>query len=412
MTEKLRRIMQRQSETRERLNALMAKDEPTDAETRETDDLRGRAQTIEVELREALAEPETATDPGEPGGVTVDAETRERLEIRSRTGVAEYINAAICGRAVDGAAAEYAAAVGVPAMGHLPLSIFPAGQPETRAITPGPAVDGVSQPVVPYVFERTASAALGIQMPTTGAGQVQIPRIRTAPPADTVAKDGAAPSTAAAVALDSESPKRITGQFEIRVEDLAVYAALEEVLGEAIRGAVGNELDEQTFNGSNASGDLDGLFRQAADVAVAGAAESYSSGIARFAAFVDGKHAYDLSDVRAVIGPATFARYMSVFANTNKGDLTLFDYLASKLGSLRVSDRMPAVAGTGQKGIVTLNAGPSPIRIYVWSALEIVRDPYTGAAAGKVVLTATALVSDVYVPHGQSMVKEIHPKLS
>ena len=103
---------------------------------------------------------------------------------------------------------------------------------------------------------------------------------------------------------------------------------------------------------------------------------------------------------------------MSVFANTNKGDLTLFDYLASKLGSLRVSDRMPAVAGTGQKGIVTLNAGPSPIRIYVWSALEIVRDPYTGAAAGKVVLTATALVSDVYVPHGQSMVKEIHPKLS
>ena len=40
---------------------------------------------------------------------------------------------------------------------------------------------------------------------------------------------------------------------------------------------------------------------------------------------------------------------------------------------------MAAIANKGQKGIVTLNAGPSPIRIYVWSALEIVRDPYSGA---------------------------------
>ena len=91
MNEKLRRIMARQSETRERLNALLAIDEPSDAETRELTDLRGKAQGLETELREALAEPETATDPGEPGSVTVDAETRERLEIRGRLYVSEDV---------------------------------------------------------------------------------------------------------------------------------------------------------------------------------------------------------------------------------------------------------------------------------------------------------------------------------
>ena len=58
-----------------------------------------------------------------------------------------------------------------------------------------------------------------------------------------------------------------------------------------------------------------------------------------------------------------------------------------------------------------MNASPSPIRVYVWNALEIVRDPFSGAGAGKVTLTATALVSEVYAPHGNSQIKEIHPKL-
>ena len=87
---------------------------------------------------------------------------------------------------------------------------------------------------MPYVFQRSAAESLGIQMPTHGPGSVQIPRVTTAPPADTLAKDGAAPSAAAVIALDSKTPKRISGQFEVRVEDLAVYPELENVLGEAL----------------------------------------------------------------------------------------------------------------------------------------------------------------------------------
>ena len=31
--------------------------------------------------------------------------------------------------------------------------------------------------------------------------------------------------------------------------------------------------------------------------------------------------------------------------------------------------------------------------------LQVIRDPYSGAGAGKVTITATALVSPLYVPH-------------
>ena len=185
---------------------------------------------------------------------------------------------------------------------------------------------------------------------------------------------------------------------------------LEAALSEAMQGSLSNELDEQTFNG--AAGELDGLFTQATAVSAASAVETYVTGIGRFAALVDGRHAYTLADVRAVIGSKTFALYAGVFANTNKGDVSLFDYLTRMLGSIRVSDRVPGVSSSAQKGIVVLSASSTPPKIHVWDAMQIVRDPYSGAGAGKVTLTATALVSPLYIPHGTSQVKEVHPKLS
>ena len=398
----LQKLQVRQSEIRESINKLLGNDSRSETEQGELEKLTAEAQKLEPEIRAAiLVEP----DPETTITKTSDPEQRERIELRSKTGLADFLSAAAGGREVSGAAREYAASVGCSPLNRLPLDIFRNGQPETRAVTAGPAVDGPVEPAVPYVFESSAAATLGIQMPQHGPGAVQVPRVTTAPPADTLAKDAAAPSTAAVIALDSQTPKRISGQFEVRAEDLAVFPALEAVLGESIRGALSNELDEEVFNGAAAG--LNGLFTQAANVAVAGAVETYATGVGRFAGLVDGEHAYSLDDVRCVVGPSTFALYAGLIS----GGVPLTDYLESKLGSFRVSSRMPAVASKGQKGVVTLNGGPSPIRVYVWNALEIVRDPYSGAGAGKVTLTATALVSEVYIPHGTSQVKEIHPKL-
>ena len=396
-------IQVRLSECRQRLNELLQVETRSEDETTELERLTSEVSVKEPELRAALA---AAPDPQEVVTATGDPETRERLEIRSKTGLADFLSAAAAGREVVGAAREYADAVGCAPLNRVPLDIFTDGQPEVRAISVGPAVDGPVEPAIPFVFKRSAAASLGIQMPTHGAGAVQIPRVTTAPPADTLAKDAAAPSTAAVIALDSQTPKRISGEFQIRTEDLAVYPALEAVLMESIRGSLSNELDNEVFNGVAAG--LNGLFLQAADVAVAGAVETFATGIGRFAALVDGEHAYSLSDVRAVVGPSTFAKYMGLISD----GVPLADYLEQKLGSFRVSNRMPALASHGQKGIVTLNGGPSPIRVYVWNSLEIIRDPFSSAGTGQITITATALVSEVYAPYGTDQIKEIHPKLT
>ena len=398
----LQGLQVKQSEVREKICKLLALETRTEEQDGELVRLTAEGQKIEPEIRAAIvAQP----DENEVITKTGDPEQRERAAIRSRTGLADFLSAAASGREVSGAAREYADAVGCAPLNRLPLDIFGNGTPETRAITAGPAIDGPVQPAVPFVFQRSAAESLGIQMPMHGPGRVQIPRVTTAVPTDTLAPDAAAPVSAAVITLDSKTPKRISGQFEVRAEDLAVYPELEQVLMESIRGSLANELDNETFNGVAAG--LNGLFLQAVDVTKASTLETYSSGIARFAALVDGSHAYSLADLRCVVGSSTYANYMGLISD----GVPLADYLETKLGSFRVSNRMPALLDKGQRGIVTLNGGPSPIRIYVWNALEIIRDPYSGAGTGKIVLTATALVSEVYAPHGTSQIKEIHPKL-
>ena len=184
---KAQELQVRELEIREAINKLLGTpdaDRPDDYAA-QLDVQTAAMAKLTPELRAALAaepEPEIRLVPAG------DAETRERRSILGKTGLADFLAAAAGGRAVSGAAAEYAAACGTADTGRIPLAIFRDRAPETRAITPGPAVDAPPQPTVPYVFERSAAMALGVMMPTVPPGQVQIPRVSTAPPADTLAK--------------------------------------------------------------------------------------------------------------------------------------------------------------------------------------------------------------------------------
>ena len=181
-------IQGRQSELRSRLAVLAGMDTRTTDEESELTTVETKLSGCEPELRTALAAA-TAEDDSARTVQTTDPEGRERLELRAKTGLADFLRAAAGGTSVTGAAAEYADACGVPASGHLPMALFAPTAPtnthlhiptvETRAVTPGPAVKGMLQPVVPFVFERSAAASLGIMMPTVPMGQVQIPKICT-----------------------------------------------------------------------------------------------------------------------------------------------------------------------------------------------------------------------------------------
>ena len=404
---KLQKIQLRQSEVRSRVRGLLDVETRDDSQDRMLADLTGEATTLETELRAALATDDTERRTVE----TPDAEYRERMQIRAKCGISDYLRAAATGSEVTGAAGEFSAAYGVPTYAKMPTAMLDEPEIERRAITPGPAVDGPAMPAVPFLFQRTAAAQiLGVQFRTVTAGQVQIPKITVAPPVAAVAKDGAAPVTAGTITLVTRSAKRLSGQLQIRVEDMAIYPPLEDELRLSLQSQIGNVMDDQAIAGNGSGANLTGLFKTAADVSAAAAVETYATGIARLGALVDGENAYSLSDVRVLVGSATFGAFLGLFASN--GSIPLWDYLSNSLGAIRASNRVPAVSGNSQKGICVLSGSTDPIAIYVWNSMDLTRDPFSGAGSGTVTVTATSLLSDIHVPHGAAQVKEIHPKLS
>ena len=131
---------------------LAAQETRTADEETELTAVETKLSGCEPELRSALAAA-AAEDDTARTVETTDPENRERLELRGKTGIGDFLSAAAVGGPVTGAAAEYAAACGVPVGGYLPMAIFAGSAPtvETRAITPGPAVKGMRcSPTVPY----------------------------------------------------------------------------------------------------------------------------------------------------------------------------------------------------------------------------------------------------------------------
>ena len=404
------RIELKRSEIRQRLGAIaeLEGEALTDDVQSERDGLMTELRSSENQLQAAI-QAEAAES---AKAVTEPTETRERRELRGKARVSDFLTSALTGRPVTGASGEYADAVGVP--GFMPLDLLEGPEPEERAVTPGPADDTVTatQPTVPFAFSRTDSAALGIFMPLVAPGEQHYPALTTQPPAGPKAADGAAAQTAAAFTLTKRDPKRITGQFLIRLEDLALMPSMEDDLRRGIASAMADSLDSQVIGGDGSAPNLSGLFNQSTNVAVDGTKETFGTAIERFAGVVDGKHANGFGDIRALIGVATFKLYAALFANSNKGDISAYDHLTSKLGMLRVSTRVPAVASNGQKAMAVLTAQGQPITVPVWRGVELIVDPYTQAAKGQRVVTAISLVGSPFIPHGAAQVIEVHPKLS
>ena len=72
-------------------------------------------------------------------------------------------------------------------------------------------------------------------------------------------------------------------------------------------------------------------------------------------------------------------------------------YLDTHTGGVRMSDRIPDVASSIQPGIVRLGMRPMCVVSVVWGGVTLIRDIYSGAASGEIVVTALQLIGDVHV---------------
>ena len=188
---KLSELQLRQSEIRERINALLSKTDRTEEEATELREATDSAQKLEPEIRAALVIEDEADKLAREA--SPDPELRERLELRGRVSFARYLNVNARGGLPDGAEGELNAACKVPGAA-IPFDVWEPTleqrQREQRALTPAPSTGtGVTvQPILPAIFDPSIAPMLRVDLPSVGSGAYSEMTISTAPDAVAVAK--------------------------------------------------------------------------------------------------------------------------------------------------------------------------------------------------------------------------------
>ena len=270
------RLTIRASEIRQRLNTIagLEGDALTDEIRAESDKLGDEYRDVETKLRAAVA---SDPDPGETRvSLPVDAEERERQELRGKVTLADYIGVTVAqgdAGSVDGEAREYAAAEGCPGM--VPITMLGptaeqreaqhAAGVEHRNVTPAPGdanVPHTHAPIVPMLFDRSVATFLGVEMPTVGTGIQSYPVLGTSVTAGMATEDAAAVQSAGAFTVTDADPRRLGGSFLIRKEDIAKLPSLEASLRDNLSMVLSDEADKQFVTGDGTSPNLNGILQQ------------------------------------------------------------------------------------------------------------------------------------------------------
>ena len=398
------KIRLRLSQVRQRLNKIAGLE--GDAFT---DEIRSEAESLQTEYADLetrhqaaiVAEGEPEKRPAAP-----DAEMRERIELRSRASLGNYLVAALRGRRVDGAEAELQSAAGIG--DGIPLELWDVPiETLADAATGAPGTVGVNlDRIRPAVFANSIAPRLGIEMPRVQSGTYASATITTSLSAGSKAKGGAAEATAAGFTVTGATPKRISARLGIRIEDVAAVgqANFESVLRENLSLVLSDELDDQAINGAagNSGADLKGIFNALTDPSAPGAdVAGFDTFVEAFAGGIDGLWASRMNEVAIVCGPETYRLSAKAFRdvgtnNGHRGDVAFADYAMSKFGGWWTNKRMPDKAAHVQQAILH-RKGRSGMRTAVcphWNEISI-DDIYSGSAQGERYFTMHVLLGDV-----------------
>ena len=266
------------------------------------------------------------------------------------------------------------------------------------ASTAGPvstAIPAVQRGLIQRVFARSICAFLGVEFPQIERGAANYIAVTSGVSPEVKAAGAAKDAEAATFTTASLEPKRLTARYRIRVEDIARVNGYEDGLRRDLTDALADKMDERALNSTN---DIDGFFDMLADAVDPAAEDTFESYAAKAASGVDGKFAGDLTEVKLAVGAATFRHMAAELAmNTSR---TVLDYFAERTGGLRASANMPAAVATGnpvdkivQGGLLYRAGGmggPDAVAP-VWNGIEVIRDPYSAAGNGEVILTAHML---------------------
>ena len=245
---KLGELQLKQSELREKINALLNKESRTEEETAELREATDSAQKLELELRAAIVIEDEADKNAREA--SLDPEALELRQLTDRSNLGSILGAAVEKRSADGAEAELQQHHGLAA-NQFPLELLRL-RPEERALTPAPTNVEVEQDaIVQPVFADSAGAHLGIYQPTVAMGDAVFP-VLTSRPAVRGPFTGENDAAETTGAFDSEllAPSRLQASFLWKRTDAARFTAMDSALRMALNEGLAEKADQEIVNGS------------------------------------------------------------------------------------------------------------------------------------------------------------------
>ena len=355
------RIAIEMSSKREALNALLALDELSDEQRAEMGTLTTRMQQLEVEARAAILAEDVPTITTTTG---TDTEGRELRSVIDRANVGAIFEAALEHRATTGQRRSYRLTFTLPRM----PSRSPCWKPVRSLPAPGQVAQNQSA-IIPGVFPMSCAAFLAVDMPTVAVGDAVYPVLTTNADAGTPAEHAAQAETTGAFSASVLTPGRIQASFFYSREDQARFSGMGEALRMNLSDALADKLDAEILSGG--SGLLNGTIL----------ANHNSSAVTTYADYrnhlgygrVDGTFAGSVSDLKIVMGAATYGHAAGKFRSDNAGDRAALEDLMSVTGGVKVSAHVPAVSGNKQNTVIRLGARRDMVAP-IWEGVTLIPD--------------------------------------
>lgn len=392
------KISRRQSEIRQALTGLAAKDKPTDEEEKKIDELDKEYTTNEKRYRAALI-----GEDDERRSAGAELETRSDRQFADLVAGFELRQVALHldeGRALSGKTAEVVQELrsqggyrGTP----VPLMALELRAGETVAAgTPDPII---TRPTIDRLFPQSVAAQMGAQMIQIGSGAVEYPVTTssvTAGWAGTETGNVAGP-TEYATTDRALKPEHNLG-IHMRITRKALMQsgdALEQAIRRDMSGTMAAELDKAIFLGTGASGQPLGVITGASTYGITSTAidapASWAALRAAVTRFVSANAAAGPAAIKSMIRPELWDFLDGIEAFAGSG-ITEWDRLVKNIGApVQTANALAAPAGTplATQALLTTNAGGvAPIFVGLWGAVDLIRDPYSDAQSGGLRLTA------------------------
>lgn len=384
------KIQRRQSELREHANALAAKDQPTEDETRQMSEIDGEYRQNEARYRAALiAEDSERREAGE------ELETREGrqwgdlvagFEVRQVAAALDH------GYQLTGATAEVVAEM--RAQGQYTGIPMPLEALETRNTVSGDLPDPKqTRPIFDRLFPSSVAARLGINSMSIPQGSVEYPVATQGAVSGWAATEGGdgPAATAYQTAETVLSPDHtLIAHMRLTRKAVKQVAGTEQAVRRDMAASIGAELDRAILVGSGASGQPTGLL----DLATGSGtwAATWATVRAEVVAFMEANAISDPASVRMAITPAMWSALDDAIFDAGSG-ITEWQRLTGGVGAPALSTQLPA-----DTALMAVTAGGlSPAYLGLWGGVDMVRDPYTDAHSGGLRLTALLTV-DLAVP--------------